>query len=116
MTDNGSCYRAIIHALTCKALGLKHLRTQPFRPRTNGKAERFIRTMLGGWAYGAVYGNSQERRAALPGWLVAHCSPRPTGRQVRLPRQVLGPASRRRIGLCIAGTLDSRRVRSTTGR
>ena len=69
MTDNGSCYRATIHALACKALGIKHLRTRPYRPRTNGKAERFIRTMLGGWAYGAIYRTSDERRAALTGWL-----------------------------------------------
>jgi transposase InsO family protein len=67
MTDNGSCYRAVIHALACKALGLKHLRTKPYRPRTNGKAERFIRTLLAGWAYGAIYGNSNERRLALAG-------------------------------------------------
>jgi transposase InsO family protein len=69
MTDNGSAYRATIHALACKALGIKHLRTRPYRPRTNGKAERFIRTMLGGWAYGAIYRNSDERRRALAGWL-----------------------------------------------
>jgi len=69
MTDNGSCYRATVHALACKALGIKHLRTRPYRPRTNGKAERFIRTMLGGWAYGAIYQNSDERRRALAGWL-----------------------------------------------
>ena len=69
MTDNGSAYRATIHALACKTLGIKHLRTRPYRPRTNGKAERFIRTMLGGWAYGAIYRNSDERRHALPGWL-----------------------------------------------
>src|SRR3954469_20359898 len=54
LTDNGSPYRAAIHALACKALGIRHLRTQPRRPQTNGKAERFIRTMLGGWAYGAL--------------------------------------------------------------
>lgn len=69
MTDNGSAYRATIHALACKTLGIKHLRTRPYRPRTNGKAERFIRTMLGGWAYGAIYATSQERRDALAGWL-----------------------------------------------
>jgi transposase InsO family protein len=69
MTDNGSAYRATIHALACKALGIKHLRTRPYRPRTNGKAERFIRTMLGGWAYGAIYSNSDERHQALAGWL-----------------------------------------------
>ena len=60
MTDNGAGYRSILHALACRALGLRHLRTRPYRPRTNGKAERFIRTMLGGWAYGAIYGTSAE--------------------------------------------------------
>src|SRR5947209_7084446 len=69
MTDNGSAYRATIHALACRALGIKHLRTRPYRPRTNGKAERFIRTLLGGWAYGAIYGSSHERQRALAGWL-----------------------------------------------
>ena len=58
-----------MHRLACKALGLKHLRTRPYRPRTNGKAERFIRTLLGGWAYAAIYRDSTERRAALAGWL-----------------------------------------------
>jgi len=69
MTDNGAAYISTIHALACKALGIKHIRTRPYRPRTNGKAERFIRTMLGGWAYGAIYRNSDERRQALAGWL-----------------------------------------------
>jgi transposase InsO family protein len=69
LTDNGSPYRAAIHALACKALGIRHLRTRPRRPQTNGKAERFIRTMLGGWAYGALYGTNRERTAALDGWL-----------------------------------------------
>ena len=69
LTDNGSAYRAAIHALACKALGIRHLRTRPRRPQTNGKAERFIRTMLGGWAYGALYGTNRERTAALDGWL-----------------------------------------------
>ena len=68
-----------MHALACKALGIKHLRTRAYRPRTNGKAERFIRTMLGGWAYGAIYGNSDERRAALPGWLDFYNRRRPHG-------------------------------------
>jgi transposase InsO family protein len=79
MTDNGPAYLSIVHALACKALRLKHLRTQPYRPRTNGKAERFIRTMLGGWAYGAIYGSSQERRLALPGWLDFYNRLRPHG-------------------------------------
>jgi transposase InsO family protein len=72
MTDNGSAYRSTIHAIACKALGLKHLRTRPYRPQTNGKAERFIRTMLGGWAYGAIYRSSAERAAALDGWLFTY--------------------------------------------
>jgi transposase InsO family protein len=69
LTDNGSAYRAAVHALACRALGIRHLRTRPRRPQTNGKAERFIRTMLTGWAYGAIYGSSSERTAALDGWL-----------------------------------------------
>ena len=69
LTDNGSGYRSTIHALACKALGIKHLRTRPYRPQTNGKAERFIRTLLAGWAYGAIYASSRERTAALDGWL-----------------------------------------------
>lgn len=79
MTDNGSAYVSVVHALACKTLGIKHLRTRPYRPRTNGKAERFIRTMLGGWAYGAIYGNSTERRHALPGWLDFYNRQRPHG-------------------------------------
>jgi len=69
MTDNGSAYRSKLHAIACRMLGLKHIRTRPYRPRTNGKAERFIRTMLGGWAYGAIYRSSADRTAALGGWL-----------------------------------------------
>jgi transposase InsO family protein len=69
LTDNGSAYRSTIHAIACRTLGIRHLRTRPRRPQTNGKAERFIRTMLGGWAYGALYGTNRERNAALDGWL-----------------------------------------------
>jgi transposase InsO family protein len=69
LTDNGSAYRSAVHAIACRALGIRHLRTRPYRPQTNGKAERFIRTMLGGWAYGAIYRDSSERTAALDGWL-----------------------------------------------
>jgi transposase InsO family protein len=69
LTDNGSAYVAAVHAIACRRLGIKHLRTRPYRPQTNGKAERFIRTMLAGWAYGAIYGTSRERTAALDGWL-----------------------------------------------
>jgi transposase InsO family protein len=69
LTDNGSAYRSTVHAIACRALGIRHLRTRPYRPQTNGKAERLIRTMLGGWAYGAIYRTSGERTAALDGWL-----------------------------------------------
>jgi transposase InsO family protein len=89
MTDNGSAYRATIHALACRTLAIKHLRTRPYRPRTNGKAERFIRTLLGGWAYGAIYANSLERQHALPGWIDFYNRRRPHGslnRQAPLTR------------------------------
>jgi transposase InsO family protein len=69
LTDNGSCYRATIHALACRRLRIKHLRTRPYRPQTNGKAERFIRTLLNGWAHGTIYRSSHERTQALDAWL-----------------------------------------------
>ncbi len=69
LSDNGGAYRGVVHALACRQLGIKHLRTRPYRPQTNGKAERFIRTLLTGWAYGAIYRSSHERTAALDGWL-----------------------------------------------
>jgi transposase InsO family protein len=69
LSDNGSCYRSTMHAIACRALGVRHLRTRPYRPQTNGKAERFIRTLLGGWAYGSIYRTSSERTTALDGWL-----------------------------------------------
>ena len=79
MTDNGSAYRSTLHAIACRALKIKHIRTRPYRPRTNGKAERFIRTLLAGWAYGAIYASSVERAAALSGWLDFYNSRRPHG-------------------------------------
>jgi transposase len=69
LSDNGACYRSRVHAQVCRELGLRHLRTRPYRPRTNGKAERFIQTLQNRWAWGALYGSSAERTAALPGWL-----------------------------------------------
>jgi transposase InsO family protein len=69
LTDNGSAYLSAAHARACRRLGIRHLRTRPYRPQTNGKAERFIRTILAGWAYGAIYRSSEERTAALDGWL-----------------------------------------------
>ena len=72
ITDNGSAYRSTVHAIACRTLGIRHLRTRPYRPQTNGKAERFIRTLLGGWAYSAIYATSAERTAALDGWLFTY--------------------------------------------
>ena len=69
MTDNGSAYVSAVFALACRGLCVKHCRTRPYRPQTNGKAERFIRTLLAEWAYAVVYGSSGERAAALPRWL-----------------------------------------------
>ena len=89
ITDNGSPYRSTIHALACRTLGIRHLRTRPRRPQTNGKAERLIRTMLGGWAYGALYGSNRERTAALDGWLYTynhHRAHRAIGRQPPISR------------------------------
>ncbi len=79
MTDNGPAYLSIAHAIACRALGVRHIRIRPYRPRTNGKAERFIRTMLGGWAYGAIYRDSAQRTAALSGWLDFYNWRRPHG-------------------------------------
>jgi transposase InsO family protein len=79
MSDNGSCYVSETHARTCRELGLRHLRTRPYRPRTNGKAERFIQTLQNEWAYGRVYASSAERRAQLPIWLDHYNCRRPHG-------------------------------------
>jgi transposase InsO family protein len=79
MTDNGSAYRAHQHRLACYQLGLKHLFTRPYRPRTNGKAERFIKTLTERWAHGRLYANSAERTAALDAWLDHYNFTRPHG-------------------------------------
>jgi transposase InsO family protein len=68
MTDNGSCYRSKAFNKACKALGLKHIFTRPYTPRTNGKAERFIQTALREWAYARAYQNSDLRAQDLPLW------------------------------------------------
>ena len=75
MTDNGSCY----FRRACKRLGLKHIRTKPYTPRTNGKAERFIQTSLREWAYAQAYNTSRERAAELPRWLHRYNWHRPHG-------------------------------------
>lgn len=77
MTDNGAPYRSRAWAEHCADAGIRHLRTRPYRPRTNGKAERFIQTMLREWAYAAVYQSSNHRAAALPAWLSYYNNKRP---------------------------------------
>lgn len=68
MTDNGSCYIAKDFAKACKALGLKYIRTKPYTPKTNGKAERFIQTALREWAYaGLIHHQRTERRTCQTG-------------------------------------------------
>jgi transposase InsO family protein len=79
MTDNGPAYISHAHAAACRELGLRHLRTRPYRPRTNGKAERFIQTLLHEWAYSQIYGTSAERTAQLPRWLDHYNFKRPHG-------------------------------------
>lgn len=79
MTDNGSCYRSKAFARTCRQLGLKHIRTKPYTPRTNGKAERFIQTALREWAYAIAYPNSDRRASELPIWLHRYNWHRPHG-------------------------------------
>ena len=89
ITDNGSAYRSRLFNKTCQALGIKHTFTRPYRPQTNGKAERFIQTCLREWAYGRVWANSAERTAWLPAFLSYY--------NARRPHSALGykpPASR----------------------
>lgn len=79
MTDNGSCYRSKAFAKACKSLGLRHLRTRPYTPRTNGKAERFIQSALREWAYAQAYDHSDLRNLELPRWLHRYNWHRPHG-------------------------------------
>jgi transposase InsO family protein len=69
LSDNGGCYRSFLWRDTCAELGITHKRTRPYRPQTNGKIERFHRTMADGWAFKKLYNTESARRAALPGWL-----------------------------------------------
>lgn len=89
MTDNGSCYVSRDFTASCEELGLRHLRTRPHRPRTNGKAERFIQTLLREWAYAAAYQTSDQRAVALRPWLDYYNHRRPHGALGHQP-----PASR----------------------
>ena len=79
MTDNGAAYRSHAHAAACQQLGIRHLTTQPYRPRTNGKAERFIQTLTRRWAYGRTYSSSTDRTKALKPWLDHYNYTRPHG-------------------------------------
>ena len=79
MTDNGSCYKAFAFRRACKRLGLRHIRTRPYTPRTNGKAERFIQTALREWAYARAYDTSRQRAAELPLWMHRYNWHRPHG-------------------------------------
>jgi transposase InsO family protein len=79
MTDNGSCYKAFAFRDACRALGLKHIRTRPYTPKTNGKAERFIQSALREWAYAYAYTHSDLRTAELPRWLHRYNWHRPHG-------------------------------------
>jgi transposase InsO family protein len=79
MTDNGACYKSIAFRKACKRLRLKHVRTRPYTPKTNGKAERFIQTRFREWAYAQAYNTSKERAAELPRWLHRYNWHRPHG-------------------------------------
>jgi transposase InsO family protein len=79
MTDNGSCYKAFVFRDACRDLGLRHIRTKPYTPKTNGKAERFIQTALREWAYARPYDHSDQRTTQLPRWLHDYNWHRPHG-------------------------------------
>jgi transposase InsO family protein len=79
MTDNGSCYRSKAFRKACAELGLKHIFTRPYTPKTNGKAERFIQTALREWAYAHAYATSDQRARQLPAWLHRYNWHRPHG-------------------------------------
>ena len=85
LTDNGVAYRSHRWREVCASLGLRHLRTRPYAPRTNGKAERFIQTLLRQWAYRYVYPTSAHRARALSGWLRWYNRRRPHGSLGGLP-------------------------------
>jgi transposase InsO family protein len=91
MTDNGSCYRAKAFLTACRKMGLEHIFTRPYRPQTNGKAERFIQTALREWAYARAYDTSDQRAKDLPGWLHHYNWHRPHGSlQAKPPISRLG--------------------------
>ena len=79
MTDNGSCYKSLAFKAICQQRDIKHIRTKPYTPKTNGKAERFIQTVLREWAYAHAYQTSEQRAAELPVWLHRYNWHRPHG-------------------------------------
>ncbi len=85
MTDNGACYKSFAFRDACKALGLRHIRTRPYTPKTNGKAERFIQTSLREWAYARSYPTSEHRKDALQPWLHNYNWHRPHGSLHAMP-------------------------------
>ena len=93
MTDNGSCYRSLAFRDACQKLGLRHIRTRPYTPKTNGKAERFIQSSLREWAYARPYAHSDQRTAQLQPWLDRYNWHRPHRSLHRLP-----PISRLNLG------------------
>jgi len=93
MTDNGSCYKSAAFRKACHKLGLRHLRTRPYTPKTNGKAERFIQSSLREWAYAQPYAHSDQRTAQLQHWLHRYNWHRPHRSLNRLP-----PISRLNLG------------------
>ena len=85
LTDNGTSYRSFAFADACKELGLKHRRTRPYTPRTNGKAERFIQTALREWAYARTFQNSDQRQQQLAPWIHQYNFHRPHSSLARSP-------------------------------
>jgi transposase InsO family protein len=92
MTDNGSSFRSRRYAKALRRLRVKHLRTKPYTPKTNGKAERFVQTSLREWAYARAYDTSDQRAAELPVWLHRYNWHRPHGSIGSMP-----PISRLRL-------------------
>lgn len=85
MTDNGPCYQSKLWAAACRKLGIRHMRTRPYTPQTNGKAERFIQTALREWAYATAFETSEQRKAELPRWLHRYNWHRPHASLCQLP-------------------------------
>ena len=117
MTDNGSCYKSFAFRRACKRLGLRHIRTKPYTPKTNGKAGRPIQTSLREWAYAQAYPNSRERKAELPTWLHRYNWHRPhAGIDDITPISRLGLTEKQRRGFttsasCVElGTLAPRKA------